>query len=422
MLQCETTFIVNGEPTKVAAADVGDDHSSKPTKGASRMIDPDKEEMASGDPFAVCRKTIDSNYKTTALVLQGGGALGAYQAGVAEVLQEARIDIDWVAGISIGAINCALIAGNPPEKRVERMREFWERVTSRVNWPHIPDGDDIRAAYNQAASMAVMTFGVPGFFTPRFPTPMFQPAGSLGAMSYYDTAPLKATLEELVDFDRINDGPMRLSVGAVNVRSGNFAYFDSAYRRIGPEHIMASGALPPGFPPVEIEGELYWDGGLVSNTPLSYIIDSGQYDGTLVFQVDLFSARGPRPRTLQDVSEREKDIRFSSRTRMNTNMFRRIQEARQAVGKLLDKLPEDMLDHPEVKRLKSFGLTASVNVFHLIYRRKLYDQAFKDYEFSRNTMVDHWQAGRTLRHTDWFAPPDPEIGFITHDVDRDAED
>ena len=190
---------------------------------------------------------------------------------------------------------------------------------------------------------------------------------------------------------------------------------------------MASGALPPGFPPVEIEGELYWDGGLVSNTPLSYIIDSGQYDGTLVFQVDLFSARGPRPRTLQDVSEREKDIRFSSRTRLNTSMFKRIQEARQAVGKLLDNIPAEMHDNPEVKRLKTFGLKASVNVFHLIYRRKLYDQAFKDYEFSRNTMVDHWQAGassmrRTLRHTDWFAPPDPEVGFVTHDVDRDAED
>ncbi|MEW5423523.1 DUF3734 domain-containing protein [Amorphus sp. 3PC139-8] len=391
------------------------------------MPDPTPEEMASGDPFGECRKQIDKNYKTTALVLQGGGALGSYQAGVYQVLNEAKIDIDWVAGISIGAINAAIIAGNPPERRVERLQSFWNRVTSGINWPHIPDGDDIRAAYNQVASMAVMAFGVPGFFQPRLPTPHFHPAGSTAALSYYDTTALKHTLEDLVDFDYLNNGPVRLSVGAVNVRSGNFAYFDTADRKIGPEHIMASGALPPGFPPVEIEGELYWDGGLVSNTPLSYIIDSGKYDRTLVFQVDLFSARGPRPRNLQDISEREKDIRFSSRTRLNTNMFRRIQEARQAVSKLLDSLPDELRESPEAKRLKSFGLKASVNVFHLIYRRKLYDQAFKDYEFSRNTMVDHWKTGastmrRTLRHTDWFDPPDPEVGFVTHDVDREAED
>ncbi|WP_370874449.1 patatin-like phospholipase family protein [Amorphus orientalis] len=370
---------------------------------------------------------IDTHYNTTCLVLQGGGALGAYQAGVAEVLCEANIDVDWVAGISIGAINAAIIAGNPPEKRVERLRSFWNKVTSGINWPHIPEGDDVRAAYNQVSSMAVMTFGVPGFFQPRFPPPFFQADGSTAAASFYDTTPLKHTLESLVDFDYLNDGPVRLSVGAVNVRSGNFAYFDTAERRIGPEHIMASGALPPGFPPVEIEGELYWDGGLVSNTPLSYIIDSGQYSGTLVFQVDLFSARGPRPRNLQDVNEREKDIRFSSRTRLNTNMFRRMQEARQAISTLLEKLPEDLQNTPEARRLRHFGRHASVNVFHLIYRRKLYDQAFKDYEFSRNTMIDHWKAGastmrRSLRHTDWFNPPDPEVGFVTHDVDRDAED
>lgn len=396
------------------------------TQGAD-VLDPKIEETAAGDTFAGCRKLIDRHYTTTCLVLQGGGALGSYQAGVYELLDEAKIDIDWVAGISIGAINAAIIAGNPPERRVERLKSFWNRVTSGINWPHIPDGDDVRAAYNQVASMAVMTFGVPGFFQPRFPSPYFQPPGSLGAISYYDTTPLKHTLEQLVDFDYLNDGPVRLSVGAVNVRSGNFAYFDTAERRIGPEHIMASGALPPGFPPVEIEGELYWDGGLVSNTPLSYIIDSGRFDGTLVFQVDLFSARGPRPRNLQDVSEREKDIRFSSRTRLNTNMFRRMQEARQAVSTLLEHLPENMHDRPDVKRLRHFGRHASVNVFHLIYRRKLYDQAFKDYEFSRNTMIDHWKAGastmrRTLRHTDWFNPPDPEIGFVTHDVDREAED
>jgi predicted acylesterase/phospholipase RssA len=217
------------------------------------------------------------------LVQQGGGALGAYQAGVYERLAAAKLEPDWVVGISIGAINGALIAGNPPQRRAERLREFWERV-SVPGWGWLP-GQDWSAHY-------AMAFGVPGFFSPRLtPAPLAAP-GSDAALSYYDPAPLRSTLEELVDFDRLNQGGVRLSVGAVEVVSGDERWFDTAHERITVDHILASGALPPGFPPVMIDGVAYWDGGIVSNTPLQYVIDHPPARDLLVFQVDLFSARG----------------------------------------------------------------------------------------------------------------------------------
>ncbi|HEX3523735.1 MAG TPA: patatin-like phospholipase family protein, partial [Stellaceae bacterium] len=247
------------------------------------------------------------------LVLQGGGALGAYQAGVFEALHDAEIEPDWVAGISIGAINSALIAGNPPERRVSRLEEFWQLVSSA--WPALTWFNDgpARSRLNEASAALVMLFGVPGFFTPRMPPAPFQPAGTPGAISYYDTTPLTETLDRLIDFDLLNSGRVRLSVGAVNVQTGNFTHFDSANQRLDVRHIVASGALPPGFAPVEIDGEHYWDGGLVSNTPLQYVLDQPATRHRMAFQVDLFPARGKLPATLTDVREREKDIRFSSR-------------------------------------------------------------------------------------------------------------
>ncbi len=387
-----------------------------------RNIDVDK----AGHLVTAC-KAAKAKYGATVLVLQGGGALGAYQAGVHEVLAASGLHPDWVAGISIGAINCALVAGNPPEKRAQAMREFWFRVTDRVQWPWAPPGDDMRGFLNKISSFSSMIYGQPGFFEPRMPTPWLQPRGSMEAISYYDTKPLKQTLLELVDFDLLNDGPVRLSVGAVNVMTGNFVYFDTAERRIGPEHIMASGALPPGFPPTEIEGEYYWDGGLVSNTPLRYVLESKPDLSTLIFQVDLFSARGPRPRTLPEVAERQKDIQFSSRTRLNTDQFRDVHRMRAALGYLLDRLPEDLRDDPVIQNLDCLRTTALVNIIHLIYQRKSYDADFKDYEFSRNSMLDHWKMGehdmiRTLRHLEWLEPPDPRDGVKTHDVHLDASD
>ena len=360
------------------------------------------------------------------LVLQGGGALGAYQAGVFEALAACNSQPQWVAGISIGAINAALIAGNAPEQRLARLREFWHLVSSSPDltplWAAMAP---TRAWANETSASQSVLFGVPGFFTPRMPPPPLQPAGTLPAISWYDTTPLRHTLERLVDFDRINNGAMRLSVGAVNVRSGNFAYFDSANHPIDVRHILASGALPPGFAPVEIDGEFYWDGGLVSNTPLQYVLDqpSGSAPRT-VFQVDLFSARGELPANLDEVTEREKDIRFSSRTRLNTTMELDRQVIAQATQRLLAKLPESLRGDPDAQALAALPCEAALDVVHLIYRARRHEGASKDYEFSRLSMQEHWQAGqadmaRTLADARWAQRPRQMHGVRVFDLLRD---
>jgi NTE family protein len=355
-------------------------------------------------PDAMAHETL--NREQCVLVLQGGGALGAYQAGVLETLSRTPYSPNWVAGISIGAINSALIAGNPPERRVDRLREFWELVSS--DWNDNSSFAATREYLNGASAFQVLLFGAPGFFSPRVPPPMFQPNGTLEAISYYDTTPLKRTLERLVDFDRINSGSVRLSVGAVNVRTGNFAYFDSAKQRIDVRHIMASGALPPGFPPIEIDGEYYWDGGLVSNTPLQYVLDQPDGEGRVVFQVDLFPARGDLPATMSDVTEREKDIRFSSRTRLNTRQELDRQIIAKAAQRLLAKLPPELCDDPDAQALAGLRPTCGgLDVVHLIYRSKRYENHSKDYEFSRRSMEEHWQSGladmqTTLQDPRWL--------------------
>src|SRR5947199_3542284 len=326
------------------------------------------------------------------LVLQGGGALGSYQAGAFHALCRAGFEPEWVAGISIGAINSAIIAGNGPETRVDRLKEFWEMVSSPVSWNPVTPGERARSLFNETSAALIATFGVPGFFTPRIPPAPLWPPGSPESQSYYDTAPLKKTLERLVDFDRINDLKMRLSVGAVGVTSGNFRYFDNYEfkklgKKIGPEHIMASAALPPGFPSVVIEGEHYWDGGIASNTPLDYVLDEEINRDLLIFQVDLFSARGPLPQTLLEADERAKDIRYSSRTRMNTDKNRQIHQARKAVRDLIGKLPHDLQRDPSVKFLRQAAKANTVTVVHLIYKSENYDSASKDYDFSHVAMV-----------------------------------
>jgi NTE family protein len=360
------------------------------------------------------------------LVLQGGGALGAYQAGVLETMAARHEMPQWVAGISIGAINAALIAGNPPERRVARLREFWEQVSS---FPFAPPSlspelqriDGARDAVNETNATIAMMFGVKGFFAPRVPAAPFQPPGTPAAISYYDTEPLRKTLESLVDFDLLNSGGVRLSVGAVNVRSGNFKYFDTRDRgRIDARHIMASGALPPGFPPIEIDGEFYWDGGIVSNTPLQYVLDQPGRRRRLIFQVDLFAARGEMPTTLAEASEREKDIRFSSRTRLNTTFELRRQATLQAARRLVAKLPASLRDDPDAKALAALPAESAVSVVHLIYRSKHYESQSKDYEFSRASMLEHWAAGMadtqaTLEDPRWRGREIPQHGVHIYD-------
>jgi NTE family protein len=364
------------------------------------------------------------------LVLQGGGALGSYQAGAYQALCRHDFEPSWIAGISIGAINAAIIAGNPREKRVERLKEFWNMVSAPVPWNPVTKGDRGRSLFNETSAALIATFGVPGFFTPRLPPAPLWPPGSPQSQSYYDTAPLKKTLEGLVDFDRINDLKTRLSVGAVSVTSGNFRYFDNYEfkklgKKIGPEHIMASGALPPGFPSIEIEGEHYWDGGIASNTPLDYVLDEEVTNDLLIFQVDLFSARGPLPVSLLEAAEREKDIRYSSRTRMNTDKNRQVHNARMALRELIGKLPDDLKNDPSVEILCKAARENTVTVVHLIYKSKNYESSSKDYDFSHIGMVEHWGAGErdvhlSMRHKDWLERPQSGETMVTYDLTGDG--
>jgi NTE family protein len=375
-------------------------------------------------------------YDEIALVLQGGGALGSYQAGVYEGLAEAGVEPHWIAGVSIGALNTAIIAGNAPGHRVEALRGFWNAICRPHGWldrvgawtmPDFTQHEMARKWSSMFAAGRALTEGQPGFFSPRFPLPM---AGfgkvNPNEVSYYDTAALKATLLAFADFDRINDGGISVSVGAVNVRTGNLTSFCNRKTRLIPEHFMASGALPPGFPAVEIDGEFYWDGGLVSNTPLTEVLRESEQKDTLVFQVDLWSAQGNLPGDFLDVSERAKDIQFSSRTRAITNMLAERQKNACFIKELLKHVPSSVLNaDPLFRHAQQLADGSAINVVHLIYKNKSYEGHYKDYEFSTDTMEEHWESGLedirdSFSHREWFDVPSRDVGFITHDVHRPA--
>ncbi|MEI5682651.1 MULTISPECIES: patatin-like phospholipase family protein [unclassified Mesorhizobium] len=363
-------------------------------------------------------------YQSVALVLQGGGALGAYQAGVFQALSEAGISANWLSGVSIGAINAAIIAGNEPGNQVDRLRDFWETVSGRKVWHFTPEGDAFRKLRNQASAMMTMMSGLPGFFKLRELSPWYQLPGATGATSFYDTGELETTLNRLIDWNVLNDRQRRLSVGAVNVRTGNFRYFDSEIEIIGPQHIMASGALPPAFPAIHIENEYYWDGGIVSNTPLQYLLEQEDVHDTLVFQVDLFSARGILPRDMGEVQARHKDIMYSSRTRNNTDTFRRLHNVRLKLHQALLRIPPEILTEGDKEFLASMEDVPQINIVHLIYQPKIYESDAKDYEFSGTSMREHWDAGyqdtrKTLRHRKWLVKPPESIGMTVHDIHRD---
>lgn len=365
-----------------------------------------------------------SAYAQKVFVLQGGGALGSYQAGAFQALREQNIEPDWIAGISIGAINASIMAGNVPGERLKALSSFWNKVTVHLPVDLLMENRrETNPFYRTVSSWWVSTFGVPGFFSPWQIPAWFQTRGSAGATSIYDTEQLRQTLLDHVDFDRINHGPVRLSLGAVNVRTGNFAFFDNRDIKIGPEHVMASGALPPGFPAVKIGNEHYWDGGLVSNTPLSYVLRNGADIDTVVFQVDLFSAVGPLPQDLEEVEERRKDITYSSRTRLNTDLFLERHRLRRAISDLYARLPEGAKADPEIKKLEQHCSDYGVTIIHLIYRNKQFRSHSKDYEFSALSMHEHWEAGlrdarKALIAEDWRTPPSAEDGLKVFDLDQ----
>lgn len=364
-------------------------HIIKQTKPVPQRIRQKAEQQGKGRPMPLP--------DTVALVLQGGGALGSFQGGVYEALLDQNIRLDWVAGISIGAINAALIAGNPRNQALDKMRTFWHDISEGgFNFP-AAENPYFSAFNHNIGALNALIFGAPGFFEPRLMPPPIAWPGTDNAVSFYDTTPLIETLDRLVDWDRLNDGPMRLSVGAVDVESGNFRYFDTQCPddpvRIDARHIMASGALPPGFAPVEIDGRHYWDGGLVSNTPLAYVLEHQSSD-LLVFQVDLFPAKGKVPTVFEDVLSREKDIRYSSRTRAVTDQYLRLRKEHEAIRAVLDLLPADVCNDPDVQRLQAMINENAVNIVHLIYKVQEWEGGARDFEFSRATMNVHWRQGQ----------------------------
>jgi NTE family protein len=357
------------------------------------------------------------------LVLQGGGALGAYQAGVYQALHEAGLEPDWLAGVSIGAINSAIIAGNLPEHRLDKLERFWLDITARDPFTAWPAGDAPRRLRNAFSAVNATLFGQPGFFRPALNHGWLAPRGSRGATSFYDTSPLYHTLEKLVDFDLINNGALRFAVGAVNVATANFAYFDNKEVEIAPEHVMASGALPPALPMVRIGHDFYWDGGLISNTPLQHLLANCRGRNVLAFQVDLFSARGTIPRDMTDVLSRQKDIQYSSRTRFITDHFLETHRLRQKLRDALNMIPDEQLSEEQRRTKAELAHLSEINIIHLIYQQKAYEGDAKDYEFSRLSMKEHWRAGyydtrNTLAHKDWLTVTSGDSAITTHDIHR----
>jgi len=380
------------------------------------------------------------DYPRRALVLQGGGALGAYQAGVIEGLNEINLQPNWVAGISIGSLNCAIIAGNPPETRVQKLREFWEticrppstvaNVMSSAFDMFAPGAsgmmemarDATEKMFGSMAAMRTIMEGQQGFFTPR---PFAPGRGSPSETSFYETNAIISTLERYADFDRINQSnEMRVSVGATNVRTGNFVYFDNTQITLTPYHFLASGALPPGFPAVEIEGEFYWDGGCVSNTPMDYILNCVPHKDTLIFQVDLWSAEGHVPTDILEIMERMKDIQYSSKTRGVTNSIHALQKMRQMMWDMIERIPATVRKKdPWFDEIAKSLYGARYNCIHLIYKNKPSEGNYKDFEFSHETMNHHWSVGladirRTLEDPACLDLPPPGENFVTHDVHR----
>lgn len=363
-----------------------------------------------------------AQYGQFVLVLQGGGALGAYQAGVYQALHEAGIEPDWIIGTSIGAINASLIAGNKPHNRLTRLTQFWEQVE------HVPF---LRSAASlpiigQAASTFWSTvLGVHGFFEPNARAHWGNHV-KLGAeeAGYYSTAPLKRTLSKLVDFDQLNGGPVRLTVGAANVRTSQMRYFDSREMALDVRHVMASGALPPAFPAVRIDGELYWDGGVLSNTPVEAVFDDKPRRDGLVFAVHVWNPNGPEPDSILKVMNRQKDLQYSSRAGALIARQRQIHRLRHIISELTARLPAEALRENLVREMASYGCPTRMHVVRLLAPQVRGEDHAKDIDFSANGIKTRWQAGyadanRVLKAQPWAMPVDPIEGFILHEAKAD---
>ena len=356
----------------------------------------------------------------TVLVFQGGGALGAFQAGVYQALHEAGREPDWIIGTSIGAINASLIAGNAPENRLPRLREFWNRMASKPvlhEWPVWPQLAQTLAYWR------TVTGGVSNFFEPR-PFAFLGAHVQLGAdnAGYYDTTPLQATLTDLVDFQQLGHGGTRLTVGAANVRTSQMTYFDSRDMPLNVRHIMASGALPPAFPPIRIDGELYWDGGILSNTPTEAVFDDYPRRDSLIFAVHLWNPAGPEPQTLWDVANRQKDVQYSSRVANHITRQKESHRLRHVINQLKEHIPAERLQDKAVRELTAYGCLTRMHVVRLLAPRLDNEDSTKDVDFSQSGIEKRWQAGydnarRVIEQAPWQGEFDPLEGVILHEAE-----
>ena len=358
-------------------------------------------------------------YQRIALMFQGGGALGAYQVGVYKALEQEGCVPTWICGVSIGSINGALIAGNPPGKRLERLEEFWSLVTSRPLGAFEPAENKMGKLATAISGMSTVMLGQPGFFQPNIVSPWLSMPGSQSAISYYDTSELRRTLRRLIDFDRLNSGEIRLSVGAVSVETGDNVFFDTNLERLTVDHIMASGALPPALPMVKIGDSSYWDGGIVDNTPLQYLLDQEERLSSLVFLVELFKAAGEIPRQMSEVETRQKDITYSSRTRQATHGFKKALELRRKLAHAYQRIAADQRSEEEKLFSEAYAEEGVVNLIELIYQSRRDESNTKDYEFSRSMMEFHMEVGymdaqSMLAHLDWLDLPSIEQGVVIH--------
>lgn len=365
--------------------------------------------------------------QNTVLILQGGGALGAYQAGVHEHLHENHVAVDWVIGTSIGAINAALIAGNPPELRVSRIKAFWDSLA-----PWAPSTAGWWSAFSplsnlthSMSTLGTLMNGVDGFFKPRVgANPDINMPVPLNEMGFYDTTPLRSTLEKFIDFDYLNSGRMRISVCAVDIDTGQSVVFDSKNGKILPQHIMASGALPPGFPPIEIDGKAYWDGGIYSNSPLTVFLGDGVEQDALCFMIDLWDPSETRPNSIAEALARYKSIQYASRSAEQLQIHQVIRDLQKAIRVLSGKIPASERKKKEVQALAQLGCDHTVNVVNLILKASPQDQYFKDIDFSAETIQARWQAGihdcqRALRHKAWLQPLPPHAGLVIHELPQE---
>jgi NTE family protein len=352
------------------------------------------------------------------LVLQGGGALGAYQVGVYQALCEAGIEPDWVIGTSIGAINASLIAGNAPEERLQRLEEFWRRVTH----PPLSQLSAMTPLFGQwAANMATISGGLSGFFQPN-PMALFGllPIGSERS-GYYSTEPLERTLDELVDPIRLNAGQPRLTVGAAKVQTGEMRYFDSRACELTIRHVMASGALPPAFPAVRIDDDLYWDGGILSNTPVEAVFDDTPRRSSLVFAVHMWAPNGPEPNSIWKVLARQKDLQYASRAASHIARHKQIHKLRHVIRELAAKLPADVAATPEAMELAAYSCITRMHVVRLLAPPLAGEDHAKDIDFSRSGIKQRWQAGyddtkSVLAQAPWSGEFDPLEGLILHEA------